>query len=435
MPESAYPMLPVSDALAIVLREAAALRLPARRFEVAHALGLVLAAEVRAVDPLPPFAASIKDGYAVVAADGAGEFPIVGRVTAGHVADFALAPGQVAYITTGAPMPPGADAVVQVEESEPPVLRDGRAYVRLRRGAQPGEDVRPVGFDVAAGAVVLAAGERLGPAEVGLAATVGVSHVQAVPRPRVGVLSTGDELLGAGEPLRPGAIHDSNRPALLAAVQAAGAEAVDLGIARDDEAALRTALARGLAGCDLLVTTGGVSMGELDLVKQIVEQTGQVHFGRLLMKPGKPCTFATIPADTHRADAGTAEPRTAEPRTATRLLFGLPGNPVSSLVTFYLLALPAIRALAGRREPTLPRVQALLSEPLRLDPARPEYHRAHLAWDATLHGGAGGYRALSSGNQASSRLLSMRGANALLELPQAAGTLPAGSVVPALLIG
>jgi gephyrin len=160
-------------------------------------------------------------------------------------------------------------------------------------------------------------------------------------------------------------------------------------------------------------------MGELDLIKQIVEQEGTVHFGRLRMKPGKPCTFATLPA-----------PEGGRPR----LLFGLPGNPVSSLVTFYLLTLPAIRRLAGWQEPALPRVQAVLDAPLPLDPARPEYHRAVLRWDASLHGGAGGYHATSTGSQASSRLLSMRGANALLELPQATGTLPAGSVVAALLL-
>jgi gephyrin len=159
-------------------------------------------------------------------------------------------------------------------------------------------------------------------------------------------------------------------------------------------------------------------MGELDLMRGLVEVAGEVHFGRLLLKPGKPCTFATVIA----------------PNGAKRLVFGLPGNPVSSLVTFYLLVLPAIQRMAGRPNPGLRRVQAALAAPLRLDPARPEYHRAHVQWETTLHGGAGGWLAQSTGNQASSRLLSMYGANALLELPQAEGELAAGSIVPALLI-
>ena len=410
-------LLPVADALAIVLAHAAAL--PAQRVALGDALGLVLAEDVAAREPLPPFPASVKDGYAVVAADGPGDYPVAGAVTAGHVADFQLAPGAVAYIATGAPVPAGADAVIMVEQTERIVggAAGDAARVRINAQAQPGQEIRPVGFDVAQGEAVLHAGERLGPAEIGLAATVGVSAVRAHPRPRVAVLSTGDELAGPGAPLAPGQIRDSNGPALLSAVRAAGGDPLDLGIAGDSYAALEAAFDRGLAAADVLITSGGVSMGELDLVKQLVTERGRVHFSRLRMKPGKPCTFATV-----------------ETGRGRRLVFSLPGNPVSSLVTFYLLALPALHALAGRRDPGLRRVQALLSRPLRLDPDRPEYHRATVTWDPALNGGAGGWLAGSTGNQASSRLLSLRGANALLELPQAAGELPAGSVVPALLI-
>jgi gephyrin len=169
---------------------------------------------------------------------------------------------------------------------------------------------------------------------------------------------------------------------------------------------------------DVLVTSGGVSMGDLDFVKPLLERIGTVHFGRLRMKPGKPCTFATVAMDGQK-----------------RLVFGLPGNPVSSLVTFYLLGVPAIRRLSGWPDPTLRRVQAFLGQPLALDPARPEYHRATLRWERGLNGGNGGFLALSTGNQASSRLISMRTANALLLLPQAEGTLAGGSTVTALLIG
>jgi gephyrin len=204
---------------------------------------------------------------------------------------------------------------------------------------------------------------------------------------------------------------------LSAAVTAVGGLPVDLGIASDQPSQLLERVEQGLAA-DVLMTSGGVSMGELDLIQPLLEQIGTVHIGRIRMKPGKPLTFATV----HREGR-------------SKLVFALPGNPVSSMVTFYLLAAPALRRLAGWPDPHWRRVQAVLAQPLRLDAYRPEYHRATLTWDLTLHEGRGGYRAVSTGSQASSRLLSLRTANALLELPQAEGELPAGSVVPALLIG
>jgi gephyrin len=328
-------------------------------------------------------------------------------------------PGTVAYITTGAPLPPGADAVMMVEESEPALTSaDGVARVALKARVAEGDDVRPVGVDVTAGQIVLQAGERLGPAEIGLLATVGITEVACHPRPRVAILSTGDELVEPGEPLGPGQIRDANRAMLRAAVRQLGGQVIDLGIAGDDRSELEAAVQRGLREADMLLTSGGVSMGDLDLIKPLLDQAGTVHFGRIRMKPGKPLTFATV-------EAGGRQ----------RLAFGLPGNPVSSLVTFYLMAAPALRKLAGYRAPELHRVQAQLAQPLALDPARPEYHRATLHWDATLRDGQGGFLAHSTGSQASSRLLSMRTANALLELPQSAGELPAGAVVSALVIG
>lgn len=408
------PMLPVAQALALVLEAARPLR--AESVALEQALGRVAAVDIAAAHPLPPFVASVKDGYAVVASDGPGAYPVVGAATAGRMANFRVQPGQVAYITTGAPLPPGADAVVMVEETTQLPSADGARRVQIRTAAAPGQDLRPVGYDVAQGAVVVAAGTRLGPAEIGIAATAGVEQVQVHARPRVGVLSTGDELAPPGAPLPPGAIHDSNGPMLRAAVAAAGGQVVNLGIARDDAGALHAAFAAALEQCDLLVTTGGVSMGELDLIRGVIEARGTVHFGRLLLKPGKPCLFATV--------AEGDQPK---------LVFGLPGNPVSSLVTFWLLVLPAIQRMAGLRNPGLRRVQAQLTAPLRLDAQRPEYHRAHLVWQSTP-GGGGGWLAQSTGNQASSRLLSLVGANALLELPQGAGQLEAGATVDALLI-
>lgn len=421
MTESPYAMLPVEQAQQLIL--SLSQPLPPRRMPLADALGRVLAEPVRATEPLPPFRAAVKDGYAVVAADGPGVYPIAGEATAGHDPDFVLAAGSVAYITTGAPLPPGADAVVMVERT-----RSAQAgQVQIEVQVQPGADVRPVGIDVAKGELVLAQGTRLGPAELGLLATVGVTHVLVVPVPRVAILSTGDELVDPDQDPGPGQIRDSNRAMLLAAVAAYGGAGLDLGIAGDSQAQLTDRVERGLANADILITSGGVSMGELDLLKPLLERAGQVHFGRLNMKPGKPCTFATVGV-TEWDDAGEEIERMV-------LVFALPGNPVSSLVTFYLMAGPALRKLAGWVNPGLVRVQAFLGQTLKLDPARPEYHRAILRWDRVLNDGRGGYVALSTGSQASSRLLSMRTANALLELPAAEGELQAGSVVDALLIG
>jgi gephyrin len=267
---------------------------------------------------------------------------------------------------------------------------------------------------VSEGQVLLEAGERLGAAEIGLLATAGVVDAPIHPHPQVAVLSTGDELVEPGRPLGPGQIRDSNRAMLIAAISANGGKPVDLGIAGDSQDQLEAGIRAGLRQADILITSGGVSMGDLDLIKPLLEHAGTVHFGRVRMKPGKPVTFATADVEGRR-----------------RLVFGLPGNPVSSLVTFYLFAVPALRKLAGWPDPHLRRVHAYLAQPLALDPYRPEYHRATLHWDAQKRG----FVATSTGSQSSSRLLSMRTANALLELPQQEGTLPVGAQVTALLIG
>lgn len=415
MTNSLYEMVPVEEALSIVLAQTQTLT--SETVALSEARGRILAVDAVAGEPLPPFRASIVDGYAVVARDGTGVFPVVGDVTAGKPADFTLAPGQVAYITTGAPVPEGADAVVMVEDSEEVGEPGESRRVQLSRAVAPGDGMRAVGVDVAIGQTVLAAGSKLGPAELGLLATTGLAEVTVVRQPHVAVLSTGDELVEAGDVPGPGQIRDANRPMLLAAVAQAGAVAIDLGIAADSAGDIAIQMRRGLAHADVLLSTGGVSMGELDLIKPLLEEAGEVHFGRLLMKPGKPCTFATAEVDGRR-----------------RLIFGLPGNPVSGIVTFNLLAVPALRKLAGYADPNLLRVKVALAQSLKLDPERPEYHRATVRWRDDLHDGQGGFWAESTGRQASSRLLSMRTANALLELPRGEGELAAGTVVSALVI-
>lgn len=415
MNESPYPMLPVAQALDIVLAHAQ--RLPATEVTLAEAGSRVLAEAVVAQEPLPPFAASVKDGYAVVASDGPGVYPVIGEARAGAVAAFQVEPGSTAYITTGSPLPQGADAVVMVEYTEDVPSDDERRMVRVQRSVRAGDDVRPVGVDVAAGETVLAAGEHIGPAEVGLLATVGLERVHVFGRPHVAVLSTGDELAEVGEEPGPGQIRDSNRYMIMESIREAGGTVLDLGIARDSADELVRRVEQGLVEADMLVTSGGVSVGGYDLIKPLFERKGTVHFGRILMKPGKPFTFATI-----------------QENGRTRLAFGLPGNPVSSLVTFNLFAIPALRKMMGWADPNLRRVRAFLAQPLTLDPERPEYHRAILTWDGSLNEGVGGYLATSTGSQASSRLLSMRTANALLELPSAHDTLAQGTAVGALLI-
>ena len=412
MTRSTYSMLSVEDALEVTLAQARPLA-PVHR-SLSMVRGAILAADIAAQEPLPPFPASTKDGYAVVAADGPGDYPLVGEVSAGAVADFAVEPGTVAYITTGAPLPAGADAVVMIEETERLETGANAPRIRIKEQVQSGADVRPVGVDVEAGQIVLAAGERMDAAEIGLLATAGIVNVPVFPRPKVAVLSTGDELVEPGEPLGPGQIRDSNRAMLVAAIEAVGGEPIDLGISGDSQEALEERVQEGLDQADILLTSGGVSMGDLDLVKPLLEHAGTVHFGRVRMKPGKPVTFATADVEGGR-----------------RLVFGLPGNPVSSLVTFYLFVVPALRKMAGWREPQLLQVQARLAQPLPLDAFRPEYHRATLHWDAEQHS----FVASSTGSQASSRLLSMRTANALLALPQREGVLAVGDSVEALLIG
>ncbi|CAM6129634.1 unnamed protein product [Calypogeia fissa] len=428
--KSSAVMLSVQDALHIVLSHAP--RLAPISVPLQQALGSILAEDLTAPDPLPPYPASVKDGYAVVAADGPGEYMIVGEARAGDdAANLVVIPGTVAYITTGGPVPKGADAVVMVEYTSP-VLDDdddgGRREERrvtITKRVVKGQDIRPVGFDIGQGDTVLRAGELLGPAEIGLLATIGIVNVKVYRRPKIAVLSTGDELVDplTGSKLGRGQIRDSNRAMLLAAAKLHECEVVDLGISRDEENELEKSFDRAVScDADVLITSGGVSMGDKDYVKPLLERRGTVYFGKVLMKPGKPITFATI-------DVKTKEPR------RQILVFGLPGNPVSSLVCFNLFAVPAIRQIAGWSDPRLRWVQSRISEPIRLDPQRPEFHRASLHWVVDDGSGHPGFVAESTGMQGSSRLLSMRSANALLELPQGTGVLPAGTLVKSLIIG
>ncbi|WP_366558918.1 gephyrin-like molybdotransferase Glp [uncultured Methylibium sp.] len=292
------------------------------------ALGRVLAAEVRSLLDVPPHDNTSMDGYALRTADvreAGAVLPVAQRIAAGQVGQV-LAPGSAARIFTGAPIPEGADAVVPQEQCE---AQDGAVRIKLVPPA--GQWIRRRGEDVVAGSTVLPRGSRLTPQALGLAASVGAATLTVVRRPRVALFSTGDELVMPGEPLKPGAIYNSNRYTLRALLQAAGCEVSDLGIVPDRLDATREALKRAAAGHDLILTSGGVSVGEEDHLKPAAAAEGRIDLWQIAIKPGKPLAFGAIP----RAGGGEA------------LLIGLPGNPVSSFVTFLLAVRPVLRALQG----------------------------------------------------------------------------------------
>ncbi|XP_068109416.1 gephyrin isoform X21 [Hyperolius riggenbachi] len=384
-------------------------------------MGRVLAQEVFAKDNLPPFPASVKDGYAVRAADGPGDRFIIGESQAGEQPTQTVMPGQVMRVTTGAPIPCGADAVVQVEDTE--LIRESddgteELEVRILVQARPGQDIRPIGHDIKRGECVLAKGTHMGPSEIGLLATVGVTEVEVHKFPVVAVMSTGNELLNPEDDLMPGKIRDSNRSTLLATIQEHGYPTINLGIVGDNPDDLLNALNEGISRADVIITSGGVSMGEKDYLKQVldIDLHAQIHFGRVFMKPGLPTTFATLDIDGVR-----------------KIIFALPGNPVSAVVTCNLFVVPALRKMQGILDPRPTIIKARLSCDVKLDP-RPEYHRCILTW----HHQEPLPWAQSTGNQMSSRLMSMRSANGLLMLPPKTEQyveLHKGEVVDVMVIG
>jgi len=397
-------MRPPDEARAIVLGQVRLLE--PESISLNDAAWRTLADDLVAPEDHPPFPASTMDGYAVVAADGSPWREVLGAQMAGNLVTAEVTEGTAVRIMTGAPLPRGADAVVRVEATEP---TEDHVIIH-QEDVSPGENIRPIGSDVRAGDVILPAGAILGPAEIGLVAAMGINPVTVRRRARVSVVSTGDELVEPGDPVGPGQIRDSNRFSLVAALHADGAEITYAGKAPDERVAFESLLRERVATDDIVVTSGGVSMGDLDLVKAVLFDADDmvVHFRRLYMKPGKPLNFATI---------------------GRTLIFGLPGNPVSSLVTFELFIRPALRKMAGMATIDRPRVPVTLAHEVA-PTDRIEFQRA-----VVTVAPAGHLVAHSSGPQGSSRLQSFIGANALVVIPPREFPYPAGERVEAILLG
>ena len=383
-------LLPLDEAIAIVLGRAE--RLGDEAVALEHAAGRVLSADAAAVVDLPPFPSSAMDGFAVRSADVPARLPVVARIAAGRPAPGALEAGQAMAIATGGVVPDGADAVVPVENA---AESDGAVEVG---DVTAGAHIRPRGGDATAGQVVVPAGTRLGPPQIGALAAAGVPELRCTLRPRVAILATGTELRAPGETLRPGEIYEANGALLAAAAEAQGGDVERIGAVEDDERTHREALERALEA-DVVVTSGGVSVGPHDLVRRVaLDLEVDEVFWRVAVKPGKPVSFGT---------------------RGRTLLFGLPGNPVSTLVGFELFVRPALRALEGERDPGPRFERDRLARAVRRNEARDELVRARRTADGLV----------PLSGQDSHMIVRAAEADALVLVRRGAGELAAGATV------
>jgi len=395
-------MIEFAEARILVL--SAVKTLPAETVPLARALGRTLARDVKAREPVPPFTKATMDGYAVRAADTvpapAVELTIVEDLPAGRLSRRALGPMQAARIMTGAPLPDAADAVVMVEDTEP----SDRGIV-VRRAVRPGDNIGLAGEDLKKGETALERGVLLGPAEIGMLAAVNLSRVPVVRRPEVAVIATGDEIVEPGLKKRRGQIRNSNGPALAAMAVRAGAVARYLGIARDRSAVLAAKLARARSA-DVVVLSGGVSVGDHDLVKEELRAAGvRPVFWKVRIKPGKPVYFG---------------------RRGRQLVFGLPGNPTSAMVTFLLFVEPALAGMLGRAGPGLLTVPAVLAEDIAVKPGRTQFLRGLVVARGPV------LKVAPYGDQRSGVLRSMVRGRVLIVVPADAARLEAGREVEVL---
>jgi molybdopterin molybdotransferase len=402
----AFHMLRVEEALERILAEIE--RLESENVALPEAAGRVLAESIAATEAVPPFANSAMDGYALRSDDvqaassvQPSRLRLVGTVQAGRVAERPIGEGEAMRILTGAPVPPGANAVIQQE-----LTQAGEGWVEVQQAVAPGNNVRHAGEDIRSGTEVLAAGAEIGPSEIGVLASLGITRVAVYRRPVVAILATGDELVELHEALRPGQIRNSNSYLVAAAVARAGGIPRPLGIARDRVEELRSKL-QAAQEADLIITSGGVSVGDYDLVKDIMREQGVIDFWRVNLRPGKPLAFGRL--------GGTP-------------LLGLPGNPVSAAVTFELFARPVLRKMQGFVTILRPVVQARLLDAINEVSNRRHYMRARVE----IRDGA--FVATSTGPQESHILTSMIGANALLIIPENHPPIAAGEEVQAMLL-
>lgn len=397
-----HSLLSVDDARSHILRAVTPLT-QQETLPLANALGRVIAAEVCSALDVPPSANSAMDGYALSAADlpasGTCDLALTGIAYAGKpYTGNSVLPGQCIRIMTGAVLPAGTDTVVMQEQVE---CHGDRVQVGV--GHVSGQNVRLAGEDIARGQTVLQAGRRMTPADIGLLASLGISHVAVLRRPRVAFFSTGDELCAPGEPLRPGDIYDSNRPTLRAMLQRLEVEVRDLGTVRDQRSLVKNALLEAAGRADVVISTGGASVGDTDFIKDCLEELGQVNFWQIAMKPGKPLAFG---------------------RVGAALFFGLPGNPVSAMTTFYQFVQPALRRMAGEVVTTPLLLQAICTETLKKGPGRTDFQRGIIAM-----GKNGELEVRSTGEQGSGLLTSMSQANCYIVLPADRSTVQAGEQV------
>jgi molybdopterin molybdotransferase len=414
--QSEKEYLTVADALKNVL--AGVDVLPAEEVPLLDALGRVLAEPVVAQDSLPPFANSSMDGYALRADDIATAclqtpvtLRVVADIAAGVAPHISLEPGTAARIMTGAPLPPGADAIVPVEDTNEPWRNEERplpSHINIHKAVQPGDYVRDIGEDIRAGQIILHKNHILRPQEIGVLASLGVSRVQVIRRPRVAILATGDELLPIDAPLQPGKIRNSNGYTQVSQVKALGGIPIFLGIAKDTESDVRARLQEGVdAGIDLFISSAGVSVGAYDVVKSVLLQDGKVGFWRVRMRPGKPLAFGSY--------AGIP-------------YIGLPGNPVSAMVSFERFARAAILKMSGHQALDRPTIPVILQDSISSD-GRESYVRAVVSRSET-----GEYIAATTGSQGSHIMTSLVKANALLIVPEGVVSIKPGSQLSAWLI-
>ena len=401
-------MLSVEEALERILAEIKSLAMI--HVPLSASLGLVLAQDIVAQENIPPFDNSAMDGFALLSKDSKarnGKFPqlrVTGEIAAGYVADSAVEEGTAMRIMTGAPIPRGANTVIQVELTR----SDGpdTTQVEVLQEVAPGNNIRPAGEDIQRGQTVLTQGTEIGAWEIGILATLGWASVPVIRRPHVAILGTGDEVVDVAESLQPGKIRNSNSYLLEAAVRSAGAEPHRLGVARDTFESLREKFSEAIT-YDLILTSGGVSVGNFDLVKKIMQEQGNIDFWRINMRPGKPLAFGSI---------------------GETPLLGLPGNPVSTAVTFELFGRPVIRKMLGHTRLLKPQVAVTVEDGVNDRAMRRHYVRARVTWQD------GHFIARTTGNQGSHVLTSLLAANAFVIVPEGGVVIQPGDTAQAMML-